>query len=86
MRISLSGMRTLRVFWCTPLVYGSKTHYSIWKHIALQSKPTMNAPAEIQPAIETALFRVARELIQITEALERLEALVALIASAAIAK
>ena len=46
----------------------------------------MNAPAEIEPAIESALFRVARELVQITKALERLEALVALIASAAIAK
>jgi hypothetical protein len=46
----------------------------------------MTAPAEIQPVIETALGRVARELVKIETALRRLETLVALIASAAAAK
>jgi hypothetical protein len=40
-----------------------------------------SAPAEIEPAIETALARVARELTEIAKALERLETLVAFIAS-----
>jgi hypothetical protein len=43
----------------------------------------MNAPAEIEPIVERTLSRVARELEQIADALERLETLVALIASAA---
>jgi hypothetical protein len=46
----------------------------------------MNAPADIEPAVESALGRVARELEAIAEALERLETLVAFIASAAVAK
>jgi hypothetical protein len=46
----------------------------------------MNAPTEIEPAIETALSRVARELVEIARALERLETLVAFIASAATTK
>ena len=46
----------------------------------------MSAPAEIEAAVETALSRVARELVAIAETLERLETLVALIASAAVAK
>jgi hypothetical protein len=49
-------------------------------------QPTMNAPAEIKPAIEAALTRVAQELTSIASALERLENLVAIIASAAAAK
>jgi hypothetical protein len=46
----------------------------------------MNAPADIQPAIESELARVARELDVIGRSLERLESLIALIASAAVAK
>jgi hypothetical protein len=44
------------------------------------------AAADIEPAIESALARVARELVEIAKALERLETLIALIASAAAAK
>jgi hypothetical protein len=61
-------------------------HYSIWKHIALPQRTRMNATAEIESAIDNALSRVARELVEIARALERLESLVALIASAAKAK
>ena len=43
----------------------------------------MNAAADIEPAIDSALTRVAHELASIAKALERLEQLVALIASAA---
>ena len=44
----------------------------------------MNAPAaNIEPAIDSALSRVADELVKIAKALERLEQLVAIIASAA---
>lgn len=46
----------------------------------------MNTVAQIEPAINSALASVARELVEIARALEKLEALVALIASAAIAK
>jgi hypothetical protein len=46
----------------------------------------MNAPAEIETAIETVLGRVARELEQVAQSLARLETLVALLASAAVAK
>jgi hypothetical protein len=46
----------------------------------------MNAPVDIETTIEAALSRVARELVEIANALERLENLVALIASAATAK
>ena len=46
----------------------------------------MNAPAEVQPAIDSSLMRVAHELASIASALERLENLVALIASAAASK
>jgi hypothetical protein len=53
---------------------------------ALLNGAAMTAPAEIQPAIELALSRVARELEQVAQALERLEPLVAVIASAAVAK
>ena len=46
----------------------------------------MSTPADIEPAVESALSRVARELVAIAEAIERLESLVALIASAKTAK
>jgi uncharacterized membrane protein (DUF373 family) len=46
----------------------------------------MTTPAEIEAAVETALSRVARELVAVAETLERLEILVALIASAAVSK
>jgi hypothetical protein len=45
----------------------------------------MTAPAEIQPAIESALARVARELEAIAEALARLEITLQIIASSATA-
>jgi hypothetical protein len=48
--------------------------------------PAMTSPADIEPVIDSALSRVARELEQIGQALERLETLVAVIASAAVAK
>jgi hypothetical protein len=46
----------------------------------------MTSPVDIEPAIDSALTRVAHELASIASALERLESLVALIASAATAK
>ena len=46
----------------------------------------MNTVAQIEPAIDSALTRVARELVEIAKSLERLESMIALIASAAIAK
>ena len=46
----------------------------------------MNATADIDVVIESALVRVARELEAIAAALERLQSLVAVIASAATAK
>ena len=47
-------------------------------------KTAMTAPAEIQPVVDSALARVARELEQIARALEKIESLVALIASAVV--
>ena len=46
----------------------------------------MSAPADISPAVEAALARVARELEQVAQALARIEILLQLIASAASAK
>jgi hypothetical protein len=46
----------------------------------------MNTVAQIEPAIDSALASVARELVEIAKSLERLESMIALIASAAIAK
>jgi hypothetical protein len=46
----------------------------------------VNTVAEIEPLIESALERVARELESARRALERLASLVALIASAAATK
>jgi hypothetical protein len=69
----------------------SPAHQAVEAHLQAQAEDTsarkaMNKPADIEPAIESALSRVARELEAITEAVERLESLVALIASAAAAK
>jgi hypothetical protein len=46
----------------------------------------MNAPAEVEPAIEAAISRVAAELAEIAQAVARLEIILQLIASAAVAK
>ncbi len=48
--------------------------------------PALPAPAEIEPALATALARVARELAEVGATLQQLEVLLALIASAAAAK
>ena len=66
-------------------------HIPSWLAMLATISPTrdrerMTAPADIEPAIESALSRVARELVEIARALERLETLIALIASAAVAK
>ena len=46
----------------------------------------MNAPANIEPAIASALDRVAAELTEIAQRVARLELLLQLIVSAAVAK
>jgi hypothetical protein len=46
----------------------------------------MNAPADIEPAIEAVLARVVRELAEVARTLARIELLLQLIASAEAAK
>ncbi len=46
----------------------------------------MTAPADIEPALATALERAVRELAEVAQAIAKIEALLQLIASAAAAK
>jgi hypothetical protein len=46
----------------------------------------VTAPSDNEPAIKSALARVAHELVKIAESLERLETMVAFLARAAAAK
>ena len=46
----------------------------------------MNAPTDIEPAIEAALSRVSRELAEVAEALAKIATTLEFVASAAAAK